>query len=225
MRPSWIFVSVVSHAGAMLAAVIAPLLAAGTVPEVRRPIAAYIRVQLPQNIPAAVSRPPELAPAVHRQVKPGAAPLEAPDGVAPERHAPRQTAGLAVEGGLDPDLGSGLPLGIEIGDALGPPPPPEPPRVVAPVRVGGLIREPRRIAYVSPVYPLIAQAARLEGDVVLEAIIGTDGIVQDLRVVRSSPLLDEAAVEAVRQWRYTPTLLNGTPVPVVMTVRVSFRLR
>jgi protein TonB len=158
-------------------------------------------------------------------VNPGAAPLEAPDGIAPERHVPRQTVGTAVEGGLDPDLGAGVPLGIEIGDAMGPPPPPEPPKVVAPVRIGGLIREPRRIAYVSPVYPLIAQAVRLEGDVVLEAIIGTDGSVQDLRVVRSSPLLDEAAVEAVRQWRYTPTLLNGTPVPVVMTVRVSFRLR
>jgi protein TonB len=75
------------------------------------------------------------------------------------------------------------------------------------------------------VYPPLALAARVEGPVLLEAIIDTEGRVQAVRVLRSPPMLDAAAVEAVRQWRYTPTLLNGTPVPVIMTVNVMFQLR
>jgi len=71
----------------------------------------------------------------------------------------------------------------------------------------------------------IAQSSHLEGDVTLEAVIGVDGSVQDLRVVRGVTWLDQAALDAVHRWRYTPTLLNGVPVPVVMTVTVSFRLR
>jgi protein TonB len=76
----------------------------------------------------------------------------------------------------------------------------------------------------APRYPAIAQASRVEGVVILEAVIAEDGSVQDVRVLRSRPLLDDAAVEAVRQWRFTPTLLGGQPVPVVMTVTVSFTL-
>jgi protein TonB len=77
---------------------------------------------------------------------------------------------------------------------------------------------------VAPRYPAIAQSSRVEGVVILEAVIAEDGSVQDVRVLRSKPLLDDAAVEAVRQWRFTPTLLGGQPVPVVMTVTVSFTL-
>jgi protein TonB len=61
--------------------------------------------------------------------------------------------------------------------------------------------------------------------VVLEAVIGEDGRVRDVRVVRPVALLDQAAVEAVRQWRFTPTLLNGQPVPVIMNVTVGFHLK
>jgi protein TonB len=82
-----------------------------------------------------------------------------------------------------------------------------------------------KVADVAPAYPPIARAARVEGIVILEAVIGEDGAVRDVRVLRSIPLLDAAATEAVRQWRFTPTLLNGQPVPVVMTVTVAFRLR
>lgn len=77
----------------------------------------------------------------------------------------------------------------------------------------------------TPAYPAIARAARVEGVVILEAVIGEDGSVSDVRVLRSIPLLDAAAMEAVRQWRFTPTLLNGEPVPVVMTITVAFKLR
>jgi protein TonB len=65
----------------------------------------------------------------------------------------------------------------------------------------------------------------VEGVVIIEAVIGTDGRVQQARVLRSKPLLDEAALTAVRQWVFTPTLLNGVPVPLIMTVTVNFTLR
>ncbi len=94
-----------------------------------------------------------------------------------------------------------------------------------PLRVGGAIKEPKAVRAPSPVYPPEAQAAGVQGIVILEAVIGTDGLVTDAKVLRSVPLLDAAAVDAVRQWEYTPTLLNGQPVPVVMTVTVNFSLR
>jgi len=61
--------------------------------------------------------------------------------------------------------------------------------------------------------------------VILEAVLGVDGVVREVGVLRSIPLLDEAALQAVRQWQFTPTLLNGEPVPVVLTVTVVFRLQ
>ena len=86
-------------------------------------------------------------------------------------------------------------------------------------------RLPRRFTTCRPSYPPIAVAARVEGVVIIEATIGADGRVQDARVLRSVPLLDQAALDAVRQWAYTPTTLNGVPVPVVMTVTVRFQLQ
>ena len=74
-------------------------------------------------------------------------------------------------------------------------------------------------------YPTVAQAARVQGVVILEAVIGPDGKVADVKVLRSVPLLDDAAISAVRQWEYTPTLLNGVPVPVIMTVTVNFTMQ
>jgi TonB family protein len=93
-----------------------------------------------------------------------------------------------------------------------------------PVRVGGNILPPKKTKDVRPAYPAIAQSARVQGVVILEAIIGVDGRVQDAKVLRSIPLLDAAAIEAVRQWEFTPTTLNGLPVPVIMTVTVNFML-
>jgi len=93
------------------------------------------------------------------------------------------------------------------------------------VRPGGQIQPPRKLKDVAPIYPQIALSARREGTVVVEAIIGEDGRVQQARVLRSVQLLDEAALTAVRQWVFTPTRLNGEPVPVVMTVTVTFRLQ
>jgi periplasmic protein TonB len=88
--------------------------------------------------------------------------------------------------------------------------------------VGGNVKAPTRIRDVRPVYPDVAKAAGVQGVVIIEAVIGPDGGVQDARVLRSIALLDEAALDAVRQWRFVPTLLNGVPVPVIMTVTVNF---
>jgi protein TonB len=93
------------------------------------------------------------------------------------------------------------------------------------VRVGGNIQTPKKVKDIPPVYPPIAQSARVQGVVILEATIGPDGRVQDVHVLRSIPLLDAAAIDAVKQWVYSPTLLNNVPVPVIMTVTVNFTLR
>jgi TonB family protein len=125
--------------------------------------------------------------------------------------------------------------------ALPPPPPPPPPSLSAdpararraesgavepkePVRVGGAIPEPRKTRNVSPIYPPLAVQARVQGAVVLECTISREGKVVRVKTVRGVTLLTQAAVEAVRQWEYTPTLVGGVPVPVIMTVTVTFKL-
>ena len=93
------------------------------------------------------------------------------------------------------------------------------------LRAGGQIREPRKIKDVRPKYPEAARQRRSQGSVILECVISPEGEVTDLKVLyRTDPILGAAAVEAVRQWRYTPTLLFGQPVPVIMTITVNFRL-
>jgi TonB family protein len=96
---------------------------------------------------------------------------------------------------------------------------------VKPARVGGSIKAPTKIKDVTPVYPAMARTARVAGRGIVEAVIGADGKVVDAKVLRSIPMLDQAALDAVRQWEYRPTLLNGVPVPVVMTVTVNFTLQ
>lgn len=115
------------------------------------------------------------------------------------------------------------------------PPPSTPPRPQAPplpearpertpVRVGGEIVAPAKVRNVNPDYPDIAKQARVQGIVTLEATLDERGHVSDVRVLRGIPLLDQAAIDAVRQWRYAPTLMNGIPVPVILTVTVNFKL-
>lgn len=92
------------------------------------------------------------------------------------------------------------------------------------LRVGGAIKPPLKILDVRPVYPPVALAANVAGVVIIEARIGTDGTIEEAHVLRSIPLLDEAALAAVKQWRFTPTLLNGQAVPIIMTMTVNFTL-
>ena len=92
------------------------------------------------------------------------------------------------------------------------------------MRVGGDIRPPVKIKDVSPLYPDIARSARVQGVVIIEAVIDASGRIASTRLLRSVPLLDEAALTAVRQWVFAPTRLNGEPTSVIMTITVQFRL-
>lgn len=94
-----------------------------------------------------------------------------------------------------------------------------------PIRVGGAIRVPQKIVDAPPDYPAIAQSGRVQGVVILEIVVGTDGSVTDAKILRSIPLLDQAALDCVRKWKFETTQLNGTPVPVIMTVTVNFALQ
>ena len=171
--------------------------------------------------------PPEPPPAPRRhvtskqpltEVHPGTIPLDAPSGITPTSVV--DLAPLPI--GTVEGIGSAP---AAIGDTLVAPPPPLPALPDVPLRIGGDIRAPSKIKDVKPRYPAIAQSARISGVVIIEATIGPAGRVLDAKLLRSIPLLDEAALEAVRQWEFTPTLLNGTPVSVVMVVTVNFALQ
>jgi TonB family protein len=127
------------------------------------------------------------------------------------------------------------------GEPLPPPPPPPPPPASAasdvmsprfaeevtvrrPLRIGGNVKAPAKVHNVRPVYPPLAQAARVQGVVIAEVLIDESGAVVDARVLRSIPLLDQAALDAVLQWRFAPTYVDGVPRNVLMTVTVSFQI-
>jgi protein TonB len=116
-------------------------------------------------------------------------------------------------------------LGGVKGGVVGGAPAEEPPPVPkGPVRVGGQVKAPHKLKNVEPKYTDLARQARVSGVVILEAVIGTDGRVDKVKVLRGHPLLNDSAVEAVKQWVYSPTTLNGVPVDVIMTVTVNFKI-
>jgi len=114
-------------------------------------------------------------------------------------------------------------LGGVIGGMGGAPPPPKP-HQSGPLRVGGNVQAARIVNRVQPVYPPLARQTRISGTVRLHAIIGKDGAIKELEVLNGHPLLQQAALDAVRQWRYQPTLLNGEAVDVDTTIDVIFSL-
>jgi periplasmic protein TonB len=114
-------------------------------------------------------------------------------------------------------------LGGVIG-GIGTAPPPPKPKPTGPIRVGGNVQAARIVNRVQPVYPPLARQTRISGTVRLHAIISKDGTIQQLEVMSGHPLLQQAALDAVRQWRYQPTLLNGEPVEVDTTIDVIFSL-
>jgi TonB family protein len=114
------------------------------------------------------------------------------------------------------------PVGVS-NNSMPPLPPATAPHGELPLRVSGKIAAPRKIVDVTGVTPSRARRAGISGVVILEITVGVDGSVTATKVLHSVPLLDQAAIDTVRQWRYEPTLLNGSPVPIIMTVAVSFR--
>ncbi|HUJ30254.1 MAG TPA: energy transducer TonB [Candidatus Acidoferrum sp.] len=127
-----------------------------------------------------------------------------------------------VPGGMPGGSAGGVLGGIIGGTGGGPPPPPKP--AMQRIRVGGNVQQAALIHQVLPVYPQIAKTAHISGTVILHAIISKDGTVQELQYVSGPPLLMRAAMDAVRQWRYKPTLLNTEPVEVDTTISVVFTL-
>lgn len=185
----------------------------------------------PPPPPPAASRSAEATPKPVPSSNPAAAPIEAPSSVTPEPPAPAG-GDQGVPGGVEGGVAGGVLGGIVGGiphDAPAPPPPPPPPPAPAqpkgPVRIGGEVSQPALLKRVDPVYPEMAVAAQVEGVVILEAVVDREGRVEDVQVLRSLPLLDNAAKEAVRQWRYSPLLLNGKAERFILTVTVSFRLK
>jgi protein TonB len=139
----------------------------------------------------------------------------------------------------EPDMGSvgavgGVPGGVAGGSmggvlggvigGIGTAPPPPKPKPSGPIRVGGNVQAARIVNRVQPIYPPLARQTRISGTVRLHAIISKDGTIQQLEVISGHPLLQQAALDAVRQWRYQPTLLNGEPVEVDTTIDVIFSL-
>ena len=143
-----------------------------------------------------------------------------------EEELPPDVGAVGVVGGVPGGVPGGQAGGVlggiigGTGSALPPPPKAAPSRI----RVGGNVAAAKLIRQVTPVYPTIAKTAHISGTVVLHAIIAKDGTIQELTYVSGPPLLMRNAMDAVRQWRYNPTLLNGEPVEVDTTISVVFTL-
>lgn len=127
-----------------------------------------------------------------------------------------------VPGGIPGAGGTAL---IETPVIAAPAPREAKPDPVARVRVGGVVQAGKILRQVSPVYPEIAKQARISGQVRLEAIISKDGRIENLQVLSGHPMLVRAALEAVQQWVYRPTILNGEPMEVMTVIDVNFTLR
>lgn len=216
-----VLLSVILHACALLALIVVQLGAAFDGLDVNRRLD-FVMLPAPPPPPPVVQPPAPAATEV--TVNPDAAPVVANDVVldAPPP-APRVASGPPVPGALV--TGQAGERGVAPGTGAASVALAAPPARRDPVPVGGDVLRPSRTHFVPPAYPEVARAARVDGTVILEATIDEAGEVQNVKVLRSIPLLDRAAVDAVRQWRYTPTRLNGVPVAVVMTVTVTFTLR
>jgi protein TonB len=144
------------------------------------------------------------------------APVEIPAEIKPE-----EGLSLGVEGGAAGGVEGGVPGGVVGGIVGGLREAPPPPKVI---RVGGLVKAPKLVHNVTPIYPQLAVQARLSGVIIVEAQVDTRGYVRTARVLRGNPILDDAALDAVKQWRYQPLLLNGQPSEFILTVTVVFNL-
>ena len=236
--------SILFHGLLIFAVIIIPLLMPQTIPERELLVTLVSPIGPPPPPPPPlveipVVTVPKTVQAQVRSVAPDAliAPVTIPKEVAKiidEPVVPQIGIIGGVPGGMPGGVAGGVLGGILAANAttappvLAPPPPPPPPpppkaaAPVEPVRVGGVVKEPRAIKMVPPVYPPLASRARVNGTVVLEATLTAQGTVEEIRVISGHPLLVEAAIECVKKWQYEPTYLNGDAVPVILTAKVHF---
>ncbi len=231
-------VSTAAHLMAVIILVMLPLVFIGALPE----------VQLLSFLIAAPEPPPAPAPPTPPDPREKISPPK-PVSLGAFEPPPRIPQGIPapdsepLPDGLPPDVLRGIPGGSFAGGSGGvagtpiarfgfdaaiptPAPPPAPPVIKKePVRRSTGVQESKLIKKVDPVYPQIAIHARVSGVVILDVRVDEEGNVESIRVLSGHPLLNEAAVSAVRQWKYSPTILNGEPVPVIATVTVIFNLR
>jgi protein TonB len=158
-------------------------------------------------------------------------PAQIPSAILPEMKAPSPDLLAGFSGSAIPGDLNGVPYGAVID--LTQIPRPEPPKLAplatvpvtrAPLRVGGKVQAAKLVRQVTPVYPPLARQARISGIVRLEAVISRSGVIESLQVMSGHPLLTQAALDAVRQWVYQPTLLNNMPVEVLTQIDVNFKL-
>ena len=221
MRRSFTLCSIVVHAVIITAALIAQVVADGALPDPHRPM----MFDSSQFMPVDIQLPkPRAIPQTRasNSVSPDAAPVAPPDGVGAETERERTVPSPigSIDGGE-----SGPPIAFEHVGIAGTMPPPPSSVAPPPMRLHSGMKAPVKTVDVAPIYPIIARQAHIQGVVILEAVLDAQGQVESVRVLRSIPQLDRAALDAVQQWRFTPALLNGQAVPVVMTVTVNFTLQ
>lgn len=221
MPRTFTMVSVSIHAVVLSGVYVAQIVSSGPLPALR---SAFAPPEFVRAVIKDISQPTARAESSERSVSASAAPIAAPATVTPETGRESETSPTRSTGpmtGVEQGLDVGAPVGV-IPGATAAPPEPAPQQ---PIRLHSGIQAPRKIVDVKPIYPLLAQTVHREGVVILETIIDARGEVEAVRVLRGYDLLNQAAVDAVSQWRFTPALLNGQPVPVVMTVTVNFSLK
>jgi protein TonB len=229
-RGSTLTVSLVLHTALAAAVILIPLLFfEDFLPEPNEAVRAFF-VQPTAVIPPPPPPPPAPPAAAARVTRPAppkpvetssfVAPIEIPEQLQQEQ---LQLDIGGVEGGVAGGVEGGVPGGVLGGIVGGLPQTKEAPPAPV-VRVGGNIVAPRKIRDVPPEYPTLALQARLSGLVILEAHVDTRGQVKSVKLLRGAPLFDDAAIAAVKQWRYQPLLLNGQPTEFLLTVTVMFNL-
>jgi protein TonB len=220
-------VSLLLHTALVLAVVIVPLLFEDVLPVPGDTLRAFFVAPAdvappppPPPPPAAGVRASRRAPVAPRPAEPATfvAPVEVQELVVEE-----EGLDLGVEGGVPGGVEGGVPGGV-IGGVVGGLPTEAPPPPTRVVRIGGAIVAPKLVKKVEPVYPPLAAQARLQGIVIIEAYVDTRGFVKSVKVLRGQALLDDAATEAVRQWRYQPLLLNGEPTEFILVATLVFNL-
>jgi protein TonB len=221
--------SLLIHTGVIALLIILPVYFATTTISTAKLTPTYVFTAPPKLAPpppAAAAAPRTSAPSVAHLIQP--TPLVAPRvipthvAVAASTMAAPTLADAGVIGGVPGGVPGGVLGGVLGGTGTAGPPPPTNSRGL--VRVGGNVRPPELVERVQPSYPSVARAAHVEGTVVIDAIIDTNGKVISEQAVSGPGLLIPAALSAVQQWQYQPTILNGQPVQLAMEVTVSFNL-